>query len=56
VNRLCLWSGEGRLLGRLSRAGRLANRPMNVSIMRGDLVSVLRDEAIRAGAEVHTGR
>ncbi|MFY1651856.1 FAD-dependent oxidoreductase [Solwaraspora sp. WMMB762] len=56
VNRLCLWNGEGRLLGRLSRAGRLANRPMNLSIMRGDLVSVLRDEAVRAGAEVHTGR
>ncbi|MFV2022831.1 FAD-dependent oxidoreductase [Micromonospora sp. LOL_023] len=54
VNRLCLWSGEGRLLGRASRSGRPAGRAMNLTIMRGDLVAVLREEAAKAGATIST--
>jgi salicylate hydroxylase len=40
----------------VSRSGRPAGRAMNLTIMRGDLVAVLREEAAKAGATVHTGR
>jgi 2-polyprenyl-6-methoxyphenol hydroxylase-like FAD-dependent oxidoreductase len=51
-----MWAGNGKLLGDVARA-RTAQDPMiSVTLMRSDLVSVLREQARRAGAQIVTGR
>ncbi|MGP3913223.1 FAD-dependent oxidoreductase [Nonomuraea sp. 10N515B] len=55
VARQHMWSSSGRLLGDVPR-GRLSGDPMHsVTLARGHLVEVLRDHAVRAGAELVTG-
>ncbi|HEY1915839.1 MAG TPA: FAD-dependent monooxygenase [Streptosporangiaceae bacterium] len=55
VPRQRMWAGNGRLLGDVPR-GRTGTDPMiSVTLMRADLVSALRDEARRAGAQIVTG-
>jgi salicylate hydroxylase len=55
VPRQRMWSGKGKLLGDVARA-RTAQDPMiSVTLMRSDLVSVLREQARRAGARIVTG-
>ncbi|MFY1636691.1 FAD-dependent monooxygenase [Solwaraspora sp. WMMB335] len=53
---LCLWTGEGRLLGSVARTGRSGIAQTNVTIARSDIVAALREEAARAGATIQTGR
>ena len=56
VPRQRMWAGNGKLLGDVARA-RTAQDPMiSVTLMRSDLVSVLREQARRAGARIVTGR
>ncbi|GIH77882.1 FAD-dependent oxidoreductase [Planobispora longispora] len=56
VPRQRMWGGSGRLLGDVPR-GRLSGDPRNsVTLMRGHLVEELRAAAVRAGAEIVTGR
>jgi 2-polyprenyl-6-methoxyphenol hydroxylase-like FAD-dependent oxidoreductase len=56
VPRQRMWAGNGKLLGDVARA-RTAQDPMiSVTLMRSDLVSVLREQARRAGAQIVTGR
>ncbi|MFI7439852.1 FAD-dependent oxidoreductase [Nonomuraea indica] len=55
VPRQRMWSSSGRLLGDVPR-GRLAGDPLHsVTLMRADLVRVLREEALRSGARIVTG-
>jgi 2-polyprenyl-6-methoxyphenol hydroxylase-like FAD-dependent oxidoreductase len=55
VPRQRMWAGNGKLLGDVARA-RTAQDPMiSVTLMRSDLVSVLREQARRAGARIVTG-
>ena len=55
VPRQRMWAGNGKLLGDVARA-RPAQDPMiSVTLMRSDLVSVLREQARRAGARIVTG-
>ncbi|HEY2279452.1 MAG TPA: NAD(P)/FAD-dependent oxidoreductase [Streptosporangiaceae bacterium] len=56
VPRQRMWSGQGKLLGDVPRA-RTAQDPMiSVTLMRADLVSVLREQARQAGARIVTGQ
>jgi 2-polyprenyl-6-methoxyphenol hydroxylase-like FAD-dependent oxidoreductase len=56
VPRQRMWAGNGKLLGDVARA-RAAQDPMtSVTLMRAGLVSVLRAEAVRAGARIVTGQ
>jgi len=56
VQRQRMWSGGGKLLGDVPR-GRRADDPLaSVTLNRSDLVSVLRQEALAAGAQIVTGR
>jgi salicylate hydroxylase len=56
VPRQRMWAGNGKLLGDVAR-GRTAEDPMiSVTLMRSDLVSVLREQARRAGARIVTGQ
>ncbi|MBG0815642.1 NAD(P)/FAD-dependent oxidoreductase [Planomonospora sp. ID82291] len=56
VPRQRMWGASGRLLGEVPR-GRRADDPRNsVTLMRGHLVEELRAAALRAGAEIVTGR
>jgi salicylate hydroxylase len=56
VPRQRMWAGNGKLLGDVARA-RTAQDPMiSVTLMRSDLVSVLREQARRAGARIVTGQ
>ena len=56
VARQLMWSGRGKLLGDVAR-GRRAGDPMHsVTVMRADLVTALREEALRAGARIVTGQ
>ena len=55
VDRQRMWSGSGKLLGDVPRGRRESDSRMSVTIMRRDLVSVLRQEAIRLGARVVLG-
>lgn len=56
VPRQRMWSGSGKPLGDVAR-GRLGDDPLHsVTLMRGDLVAILRAEAVRAGARIVTGR
>jgi salicylate hydroxylase len=55
VPRQRMWAGNGKLLGDVARA-RTAQDPMiSVTLMRSGLVSVLREQARRAGARIVTG-
>jgi salicylate hydroxylase len=56
VPRQRMWAGNGKLLGDVARA-RAPQDPMtSVTLMRADLVSVLRAQARRAGARIVTGQ
>jgi 2-polyprenyl-6-methoxyphenol hydroxylase-like FAD-dependent oxidoreductase len=56
VPRQRMWSGSGKPLGDVAR-GRLGDDPLHsVTLMRGDLVAILRAEAVRAGARIVTGQ
>ncbi|RKN38149.1 FAD-dependent oxidoreductase [Streptomyces hoynatensis] len=56
VERQRMWSGGGKLLGDVPR-GRPEGEPLrSVTLLRADLVRVLRAEARRAGARIVTGR
>ncbi len=55
VDRQRMWSGNGRLLGDVPR-GRRGDDPLrSVTLMRADLVAVLRAAAVAAGARIVTG-
>jgi 2-polyprenyl-6-methoxyphenol hydroxylase-like FAD-dependent oxidoreductase len=55
VERQRMWSGRGKLLGDVPR-GRRGNDPLlSATLMRADLVSVLRAAAVDAGARFVTG-
>ncbi|MCK9926257.1 FAD-dependent monooxygenase [Frankia sp. Mgl5] len=55
VERQRMWSGGGRLLGDVPRGRRSGDPLHSVTLMRADLVSVLRTEAARLGARIRTG-
>jgi salicylate hydroxylase len=55
VSRQRMWAGNGKLLGDVPRGRRSGDPLHSVTLMRGDLVTVLREEAIRAGARIVTG-
>jgi salicylate hydroxylase len=56
VARQRMWAGNGKLLGDVSRGRRPGDRLHSVTLMRADLVTVLRDAATRAGARIITGQ
>jgi 2-polyprenyl-6-methoxyphenol hydroxylase-like FAD-dependent oxidoreductase len=56
VARQRMWAGNGNLLGDVARARRPGDPLHSVTLMRADLVTVLRDEAVRAGARIVTGQ
>jgi salicylate hydroxylase len=56
VARQRMWSGHGKLLGDVPRGRRSGDPLHSVTLMRADLVSVLRAEAVRAGARIVTGQ
>jgi salicylate hydroxylase len=54
VPRQRMWSGAGKLLAEVPR-GRPAGDPLHsVTLMRADLVAILREEAVRSGARIVT--
>jgi salicylate hydroxylase len=56
VPRQRMWSGTGKLLADVPR-GRPEGDPLHsVTLMRADLVTVLREKAVRSGARFVTGR
>ncbi len=55
VERHRMWSGRGKLLGDVPRGRRSCDSLHSVTLMRGDLVSILRDEAARSGVRIVTG-
>src|SRR6188472_2288727 len=55
VDRQLMWSGSGRLLGDVPRGRRSSDPVRSVTLMRADLVTVLRAEAVASGARIHTG-
>jgi salicylate hydroxylase len=55
VARQRMWSGRGKLLGDVARGRRPQDDLLSVTLMRADLVTALRDEALRAGARIVTG-
>ncbi len=55
VARQRMWSGSGKLLGDVPRGRRAADQLLSVTVMRSDLVSALRQEAVRLGARVVIG-
>jgi salicylate hydroxylase len=56
VARQRMWAGDGKLLGDVARGRRPGDPLHSVTLMRADLVAVLRDAAARAGAAIVTGR
>lgn len=56
VARQRMWAGNGKLLGDVARARRPGDPLHSVTLMRADLVTVLRAAATRAGATIITGR
>ena len=56
VPRQRMWAGNGKLLGDVPRGRTGADPMISVTLMRADLVRVLRAEARRAGAEIVTGQ
>lgn len=55
VLRQRMWSGGGKLLGDVPRGRRANDSLHSVTLMRADLVGVLRAEAVRSGARIVTG-
>jgi salicylate hydroxylase len=55
VARQRMWSGSGKLLGDVARNRRPDDDLLSVTLLRADLVSVLRAEAVRSGATIVTG-
>jgi salicylate hydroxylase len=55
VARQRMWSGSGKLLGDVARNRRPQDTLHSVTLLRADLVSVLREEALRSGAKIVTG-
>jgi salicylate hydroxylase len=56
VARQRMWSGRGRLLGDVARGRRPQDDLLSVTLRRADLVTALRQEALRSGARVVTGQ
>lgn len=56
VPRQRMWGASGRLLGDVPRGRRSGDPRNSVTLMRGHLVEELRAAALRAGAEIVTGR
>jgi salicylate hydroxylase len=56
VARQRMWAGNGKLLGDVARGRRPGDPLLSVTLMRADLVTVLRDAAARAGATIITGQ
>jgi salicylate hydroxylase len=56
VARQRMWAGNGKLLGDVPRGRRSGDPLHSVTLMRADLVTVLRDTAARAGATIITGQ
>lgn len=52
VARQRMWSAKGKSLGDVPRGRRADDPRLSVTLMRRDLVSVLRAEAVRSGAEI----
>ncbi|NRQ40695.1 NAD(P)-binding protein, partial [Nonomuraea sp. NN258] len=55
VDRQRMWSGRDRLLGDVPRGRRAGDPLRSVTVMRADLVGVLREEAARRGARFVLG-
>jgi len=55
VARQRMWAGNGKLLGDVARGRRPGDPLHSVTLMRADLVTVLRDAAASAGASIVTG-
>lgn len=51
-----VWTGNGKLLGRLPFAGSEYSEHGGLTVKRGDLVAVLMEEAQRRGAKIETGK
>lgn len=51
----CTWSSSGRSLGVVPRGRRAADPLPSITLMRADLVTVLREHARNAGARILTG-
>jgi len=56
VARQRMWSGSGKLLGDVARNRRPGDDLHSVTLLRADLVSVLRAQALRDGATIRTGQ
>ena len=56
VARHRLWSGSGKLLGDVARGRRSEDPLHSVTLMRADLVTALRAEALESGARIVTGQ
>lgn len=56
VARQRMWSGRGTLLGEVARARRPQDPMLSITLLRADLVRILREQAIRSGAAVLTGQ
>ena len=56
VARQRMWSGSGKLLGDVARNRRPDDDLLSVTLLRADLVSVLRAKALRSGARIVTGQ
>ncbi len=55
VARQLMWSGRGKLLGNVARGRRPQDALHSITLMRADLVTALREEALRCGARIITG-
>ncbi len=56
VARQLMWSGRGKLLGDVARGRNPGDSRHSITLMRADLVTALREEALRAGARIVTGQ
>src|ERR1700677_4149834 len=56
VARQLMWSGRGKLLGDVARGRSPDDALHSVTLMRADLVTALREEALRSGACIITGQ
>jgi salicylate hydroxylase len=56
VARQLMWSGRGKLLGDVARGRSPEDTLHSVTLMRADLVTALREEALRSGARIVTGQ
>ena len=56
VARHRMWSGSGKLLGDVARGRRPEDPLHSVTLMRADLVTALRAEALESGARIVTGQ